>query len=122
MAYERCMNCSRPLTDQDSRRIGFGAECADKLRQQAVWVGAAKQAIATGATDDSKLIVLGRILKRHESNLLRYSEEEVVPEVIVKSLRQVRHDFEQRARYLNRMGFLFVPEVEIQISEVAAAA
>ncbi|MFN7931544.1 MAG: DUF6011 domain-containing protein [Blastocatellia bacterium] len=67
--FEHCQNCLRPLTDSQSRHDGFGPECKAKLSCQQTFIDAARQAVTTGAISDSKLIVLGRILKRAENTI-----------------------------------------------------
>lgn len=118
--FEYCQNCLRKLTDPTSRRNGFGPECREQLGYQQSFIDAGRTAVRTGALDDSKLIVLGRILQRTENNLLHFRESDLVPLSVVRTLRQVRHDYEMRARYLQRAGLLHVPEPEIQLDQVAA--
>lgn len=119
--FSHCQNCLRPLDNPESRKLGFGPDCREELGQQAVWIDAGKSAIKTGASDDTNLRALGRILQRLENKALEYGEDQIVPEVVVYNLRKIRRDFVRRARYLNQMGWLFVPEPEIQIAQVAAA-
>lgn len=121
MPFSHCQNCLRALHDPLSQRNGFGPECKERIRQNQAYIDAGKRAVQSGACQDSKLITLGRILKRHEANLMRYSEDELIPEVIVRSLQHIRRDFTQRVRFLAGIGLISVPEMEYQLSESVAA-
>lgn len=120
--YENCLNCLRKLTDPQSRRVGFGSECRETLGDQQTYIDAAKSAVLTRATADSTLIVLGRILKKHEDALLLFREEQIIPLSIVKNLRKIRADFERRARQLHGLGQLYVPQPQVTASAVLVTA
>lgn len=119
--YSHCLNCLRTLTDPRSKREGFGPECAARLKTQQAVIDAGRRALDTGACQDSKLLVLGRILKRHERGLMLFTEKDIVPEVVVRSLNHVRRDFTHRAQYLASIGQVVIDEPVYQVSEVVAA-
>lgn len=118
--FEYCQSCLRQLTDAKSREQGFGPECKTRLGDQRVYLDAGKTAVLTGATSDSKLIVLGRILQRTENSLMQFRPQDPVPRAVTKTLVAVRADFEKRVKQLQRLGLLHVPEPETQLQQVAA--